>query len=133
MDIIFKKSKWEILLGGARDKARQGAAAVSRKAEDARLAARLRRRVKDLEEEIDLQLAEAGALIYATHTGTPSSSSDMQEILSYIDGLYEEIEGHERQLKILQGVRFCEGCGQENAPENAFCQACGKSLKSGND
>ena len=128
MDIMFENSKLEILFNTTKAKALQSAAAVSRKTEDAVLTAKLHRRIRDLEEEIDLQLAEVGALVYATHTGTPSDSGEMQEILSYIDGLFEELDGHERQLKIMKGAKFCESCGQENAPENAFCQDCGKSL-----
>lgn len=129
MDIIFTKSKLEILLGKTKAKAKQGAAAVSQKTGDAVLAAKLQKRVKDLEEEIDLQLAEVGALVYATHTGNPSNTGEMQEILEYIDGLYEEIAGHERQLLLMQGFQACPACEAVNAPENAFCQECGKSLK----
>ena len=129
MDIMFENSKLEILFKTTKAKVAQGAATISQKAEDVTLTAKLRRRIRDLEEEIDLQLAEVGALVYATHTGTPSSSQEMQDILTYIDGLFEELEGHERQLKIMmKGAKFCKNCGQENAPENAFCQDCGKSL-----
>ena len=128
MDIIFENSRLEAIFQSTKARVRQGAAAVSRKTEDAVLGAKLRRRIRDLEEEIDLQLAEVGALVYATHTGTPSDSQEMQEILTYIDGLFEELEGHERQLRIMAGARFCPACGQENAPEHAFCQDCGKSL-----
>lgn len=129
MDIIFTKSKLEILLGKTKAKAKQGAAAVSQKTGDALLAAKLQKRVKDLEDEIDLQLAEVGALVYATHTGNPSDSGEMQEILEYIDTLYEEIAGHERQLLLMQGFCACPACEAVNAPENAFCHECGKSLK----
>ncbi len=120
MDIIFTKSKLEILLDATKHKAD----AMS----DAVLAAKLRRRVRDLEEEIDLQLAEVGALVYATHTGSPSDTGEMQEILAYIDGLYEELAGHEEQLLLMAGCRPCPDCQTMNAPENAFCQECGRKL-----
>lgn len=129
MDIIFTKSKLEILLGKTKAKAKQGAAVVKEKTGDAVLSAKLQKRVKDLEDEIDLQLAEVGALVYATHTGHPSDSGEMQEILEYIDTLYEEIAGHEYQLMLMQGWQVCPACEAMNAPENAFCQECGKSLK----
>ena len=129
MDIIFTKSKMEVLLGKTRAKARKGAAAVKEKTGDALLMARLQKRVKDLEDEIDLQLAEVGALIYATHTGHPSESGEMQEILEYIDTLYEEVAGHERQLALMHGWQLCAGCEAVNPPENAFCQECGRNLK----
>jgi len=110
------------------DKAQTGAAMVACKADDAIARARLQRRMKDLEEEIDLQLAEIGALVYATHTGTPSDSREMQEILTYIDGLYQELDAHERQLRMMQGFVYCPVCGAENPGANAFCQDCGKNL-----
>ena len=129
MDIIFTKSKLEILLGKTKAKARQGAAVVKEKTGDAVLNAKLQKRVKDLEDEIDLQLAEVGALVYATHTGHPSDTGEMQEILEYIDTLYEEIAGHERQLMLMQGWQFCPACEAVNEPEHAFCRECGKNLK----
>lgn len=124
MEIIFTKSKLGTLLDTAKHRAERGAAAAN----DAVLAAKLRRRVRDLEEEIDLQLAEVGALVYATHTGEPSDTGEMQEILSYIDGLYEELAGHEEQLLLMAGYRPCPDCQTMNAPENGFCQECGKKL-----
>ena len=108
--------------------AKEGAQRIGFNAEDALLRGKLQRAVKDLEDEIDLQFAEIGALIYATHTGTPAPSSDIQEILTYIDSLFEQIEGHEKQLKVLDGYRFCPACDEENAPENAYCHQCGRKL-----
>jgi len=108
---------------------KDGAKRAGGSVESAVLRSKLLRRSKELEDEIDLQFAEIGALIYATHTGTPSSSEDIQEILTYVDSLFEELEGHEKQLLILDGIQFCPVCGGENAPENSFCQECGKKLK----
>ncbi len=129
MDIIFTKSKMEILLGKTKATAKKGAAVVKEKTGDAVLTARLQKRIKDLEDEIDLQLAEVGALVYATHTGHPGDTAEMQTILEYIDGLYEEISGHEQQLLLMQGFTACPACEALNAPENAFCHECGKNLK----
>ena len=128
MEIIFENSRLATLFKNTKAKAKHSAATVSRKTEDAMLSTKLRRQIRDLEEEIDLQLAEVGALVYATHTGTPSSSQEMQQILTYIDDLFEELVGHERQLKILGGSKFCPACDQENAGEHTFCQECGKNL-----
>lgn len=106
--------------------ARTGMAAVSGKAGDTLAYAKLRRAVTDLEDEIDLQLCDIGRLIYATHCGTPTDSEEIQKILEYVDGLYEEIEGHERQMKLMRGARFCGVCGAENAAGNVYCQDCGQ-------
>ena len=108
--------------------AKAGAERMGFNAEDAMLRNKLQRTIKELEDEIDLQFAEIGALIYATHTGTPAPSSDIQEILSYVDSLFEQVEGHERQLQILDGFQFCPACDSANAPQNTFCKDCGTKL-----
>ena len=132
MEIIFENSRLATLFKNTKAKAKHSAATVSRKTEDAMLSTKLRRQIRDLEEEIDLQLAEVGALVYATHTGTPSSSQEMQQILTYIDGLYQELDAHERQLRMMQGFLYCPVCGAENPGTNAFCQECGKDLSDEN-
>ena len=92
---------------------------------------RLTRAIRDLEEEIDLQMCAIGQLIYATHRGDPSDSDDMQEILQYVDGLYEELEGHEQQLRVLSGALLCGACGAENEEGSVYCRNCGQPLSRG--
>jgi len=88
----------------------------------------LSRSIKELEEELRLQLQAVGEMVYATHSGKPSDSEDMQEILEYIDGLHEQLAGHGRALRELEGLaRYCV-CGAENPPESGFCRACGRPL-----
>ena len=72
-----------------------------------------------------------GELIYATHRGTPSDSQAVQEILEYVDGLYEELEGHQQQLKLLRGLLLCGACGAENGGGNVYCHNCGQPLSRG--
>lgn len=110
---------------GVADAARSGMAAMSVKAGDAIACAKLHRAINDLEDEIDLQLCDIGRLVYATHIGNPSDSDEIQQILTYVDGLYEEIAAHEEELERLQGSRICGVCGAANAPENVYCQDCG--------
>lgn len=107
------------------DAARTGIAAVNVKAADTIAAAKLHRAINDLEDEIDLQLCDIGRLVYATHIGNPSDSEEIQKILTYVDGLYEEISAHEEELDQLRGIRVCGVCGAENSPGNVYCQDCG--------
>ena len=120
---LFAKTKGSA--SGVADAARSGMAAMSIKAGDAIACARLHRAINDLEDEIDLQLCDIGRLVYATHIGNPSDSEEIQQILTYVDGLYEEIAAHEEELERLQGSRVCGVCGAANAPENVYCQDCG--------
>lgn len=135
MEFKLDRAAWRRAAQRAREAAADAAGlalaaaqAVEQKAEEAAGRARLRSEVKALEEELGLQLQAVGELVYATHTGKPSDSEDMQELLEYIDGLYEQLEGHERALRELEGlVRICV-CGEENPPESSFCRACGRPL-----
>lgn len=138
MTIIFKKAPWKRLLhrtketaGSVAEAAQTGANLVSQRAEETLAYAKLRRTVKDLQSEIDLQMKAIGELIYATHCGTPSDSDDVQEILEYVDSLYEEMEGHQRQMKAMKGGLFCQVCGAENAGTNVYCHNCGQPLSRG--
>ena len=111
MKIVIKGKKWKKLVRRSRDAAldvselaRAGAEAVGRRAED------------------------AVSRIYATHRGSPSNSDDVQEILEFVDSLYEEMEGHQQELKRLRGELLCAGCGAENESANLYCHNCGQPL-----
>ena len=108
--------------------ARTGMAAMSVKANDAIACAKLHRAINELEDEIDLQLCDIGRLIYGTHIGNPSDSDEIQKILEYVDGLYEEIAAHEQELDALQGICSCDVCGAENSADFDYCQDCGHPI-----
>ena len=103
----------------ARDTASEAAGLAGRRAEAA----------ADVTEEIELQMGEIGRLIYATHTGTPSDSGDVQNILEYVDSLYEQLEGHEAELKRMRGLLLCACCGAENEGDWVYCRSCGQPLE----
>lgn len=136
MKIIIKGKKWKKLVRRTQDAAmdmselaRAGAEAVGRRAEDVAARVRLERAVRDLREEIDAQMRAVGELIYATHRGSPSNSDDIQEILEFVDSLYEEMEGHQQELKRLRGALLCAGCGAENERGSLYCHNCGQPLE----
>ncbi len=108
--------------------ARTGSARVTETVSGLKDAVQLRRAITDLQEEIDLQMQAVGEMVYSTHRGTPSDSAVMAQILEYVDSLYEDQETYRRQLRALQGARFCPDCGAENDKENAFCTQCGRAL-----
>ena len=109
MELRFSKKSWKRAAERAREAAVDAAGlavaaarTVEEKAEEAAGRARLRTEIKDLEEEIRLQMQAVGELVYATHTGTPSDSEDIQEILEYTDGLYQQLAGRRRALRELE-------------------------------
>ncbi len=133
--IVVSREKLERLGRETRQAVRQAAgvaaeaaAAVGRRAENAVAMARLERAAADVEEEIALQMQAVGELLYATHRGTPSDSDDIQQILEYVDGLYEELEGYRLEQRKLAGERPCPVCGGDNQPDDAYCRTCGQPL-----
>ncbi len=110
------------------DRSRSAAASISVKAADVLACVRLRRAVADLEDEIALQMCAIGELVYATHCGNPSDSDEVQKILEYVDDLSDEIDAHERQIKLLMGILPCPVCGEDVSRDDVYCQKCGQPL-----
>lgn len=107
---------------------RSGAAAVGRRTDEAVTCARLRRRSRELQGQIDRQLQEVGMLLYATHCGNPSDSDAVQARLETVDRLREELGACQREVKRMNGALFCDRCGAENAGANVYCHNCGQPL-----
>ena len=101
---------------------------LSEKAAELVERAKLVRAISELEDEVALQMCAIGELVYATHRGNPSDSDEMQKILSYVDDLHDQIEGHEQQLKLLQGIYGCPICGENVTEDDVYCQKCGQPL-----
>ena len=110
---------------------REGASAVERRAAESLSQFRLEREIRDLQEEIGLQMRAVGEMMYASHRGHPADSGQVQEVLEYVDGLYEELEAHRRELETLRGLLVCSSCGEGNSAGSLYCQNCGTPLSRG--
>ena len=126
--ISFKNQHLNDLFQGSHEKAQEQAAVLHAKASDLMACRELRRTVDELEDEIMLQMCALGELVYATHTGSPSDSDELQKILEYIDDLHDEIEAHEEQILLMRGIRSCPICGGKVADTDLYCQDCGQPL-----
>lgn len=107
---------------------REGAAAAARHAGELSSRVRLEQEIRDLRQEIRLQMQAVGEIVYAAHRGGPSDSDRIQTILEYVDGLYEELEAHQRENETLRGHLICPACGAANHSDCLYCQNCGKPL-----
>ena len=93
-------------------------------AEKAVEAVRLRCQAARVEGEMDGKLMEAGEMVYATHTGSPTESEELLAKLREIDGLKERLA----ELNAAMGRRTCAACGAEVREGDAFCRECGGKL-----
>ena len=109
--------------------ARVGAIKVGQTAENAMMYTRLRVHVVDLRNQVRDRLRAIGELVYATHTGNPSDSEEMQRLLREIDGLKRAIAEDEQTMANLRGIRLCPSCGTANPSEHTYCDQCGQPLR----
>ena len=133
--ITYSKERWEDLSRRAREKilnaaelAKISAERMGEKAGELRAQARLEKEIHDLQEEIDLQMQTIGEAVYAAHRDDSADSGCVQQILEYVDGLYEQLDAHRQELNAAQGLVICSACGTGNDPGYLYCQNCGQPL-----
>jgi hypothetical protein len=110
------------LLHTVRRSAAGAACGVCRKTGELVSAVRLRQRIAELEREEEARLAEAGRMVYATHTGTPTPTEALLEKLREIDILKAELASLRRE------DGRCAACGAVIPEGDRFCRACGRRL-----
>ena len=111
--------------------ARAGAVKAGHTTESALAYTRLRVHAMELKGQVKDRLRNIGELVYATHTGTPADSEEMQHLLREVDALKAAIARAEAEMARLKGVRLCPGCGSPVSEGHAFCQECGRALGGG--
>ena len=133
--ITYSRERWEDLSRRAREKiqnaaelAKASAEKMGEKAEELRAQARLEKEIHDLQEEINLQMQTIGEVVYAAHKDNASDSGCVQQILEYVDGLYEQLDAHRQELDAARGQVICAACGVGNDPGYLYCQNCGQPL-----
>lgn len=117
-----------IMAADAASALREAGWSLGRRLGEVRGRIRLEKEIRDLREEICLQMQAVGEIMYAAHKGSPSDSSRVQEILEYVDGLHEELDAHRREQETLKGLLVCPACGGANGSGSLYCQNCGKPL-----
>ncbi len=112
--------------GSAADLAGDAAYGVGKKTSQLLSVGKLNMQIADLRSQVNLQLQEAGRMIYATHTGVPTDSDALLEKLGEIDGLYSRIETLEKEIRQTENkAPVCAYCGGRVKEEDLFCRHCG--------
>lgn len=115
------------ILGAAGRGAASAASAVSRRTGELVESARLRLRASSLEASVEETLEQVGAMLYATHTGTPANSETLQRKLEEIDRLNAELAEVNRRLGRTD-TAVCPVCGAKSRSGDMFCRNCGGRL-----
>lgn len=89
---------------------------------------KLRYEAARVEGEMDEKLMEAGEMVYATHTGSPTESEELLEKLREIDALKAQLAGLNETLGRRPEDPVCPGCGEAVGEGDRFCRSCGEKL-----
>ena len=81
-----------------------------------------------VEGEMDEKLMEAGEMVYATHTGSPTESEELLEKLREIDALKAQLAELNETLGRTPEGPACPSCGEAAQEGDQFCRACGEKL-----
>lgn len=115
----------------AGDTAADAAYGAGKKAEELLSVARVRAKIAGLEGDVRGCLQDAGGLLYATHTGTPTDSEVLLAKLEEIDGLKAQIQALREEEARLQGKEstpVCPTCGAPSQEGDLYCRTCGGKL-----
>ena len=112
-------------VGGAAADAAYG---VGKKAGELLSVGKLNIQVANLRGSVNAALQEVGAMIYGTHTGTPTDSDVLLAKLQEIDSLNARIAQLNEQIAQLQKGSVCPLCGAPAQAGDVFCRECGGKL-----
>lgn len=108
--------------------ARTAANVVGKKAGRFVDASKLRISAADLNNEISKRFEAMGRAVYESRKSGGDASAQVDEGISAIDDLYEQLAAVNDQLAQAQEKIICKNCGQENAQGSVFCSKCGHKL-----
>lgn len=89
---------------------------------------KLRYQAARVEGEMDGKLMEAGEMVYATHTGSPTESEELLEKLREIDELKARLAELNETLGRTPEAAVCPSCGEAVEDGDRFCRSCGEKL-----
>ena len=101
---------------------------VGKKANQLLSTGKLNIRIAELKAEVARQLQAVGEMVYATHTGDPTSSDELLGKLREIDVLNAQINSLSAELWAQHGTAVCPACGAAAKAGDVFCRSCGARL-----
>ena len=109
----------------AGDTAADAAYGAGKKAEELLSVARVRAKIAGLEGDVRGCLQDAGGLLYATHTGTPT---DSEVLLAKLEAQIQALREEEARLRGKESTPVCPTCGAPSQEGDLYCRTCGGKL-----
>lgn len=111
-----------------KDTVKKTAGAAYDKSEQLVDMAKLKLALVSLENEAEKLYKELGILCYEQNKGKENGDA-VSNIIEKIDAKHAEISELKGNMAKTKKVKICDKCGQEVAPESAFCQYCGEKFE----
>ncbi|WP_457942411.1 zinc-ribbon domain-containing protein [Caproiciproducens sp. LBM24188] len=89
---------------------------------------KLRISAADLNNEISKRFETLGRTIYEAKKTDNDSSELVNECITAIDDLYEQLDAVNEQIAAMREKQVCKGCGEENPQDAIYCNKCGRKL-----
>ena len=86
---------------------------------------RLNFNLTEKKNKVNRLLQEVGAMVYATHTGSPTDSDALLAKLAEIDDAKREVQEVQDKIDARRGIEKCVVCGKNLLPGDQFCRDCG--------
>ena len=108
--------------------AKEAVNAVGKKAGQMVDISKLRLNAADLNNEISKRFEALGRVIYDSKKTENDSADLVNECITAIDELYEQLDAVNDQISALRSRVLCKKCGAENPAEACSCNMCGSKL-----
>ena len=122
------KRLWQNVRAGASEFAETAADTASCLGDKATTLAEITRLNFNLTEKknkVNRLLQEVGAMVYATHAGSPTDSDALLAKLAEVDEAKSEVKEIQEKIDLLRGIEKCIVCGKTLLPGDQFCRDCG--------
>ena len=122
------KKLWQSVCASASDLAESAADTVSCLGDKASALAditQLNLSLAEKKNKVNRLLQEVGAMVYATHTGSPTDSDALLAKLAEIDEAKREVQEVQDKIDARRGIEKCVVCGKNLLPGDQFCRDCG--------
>lgn len=110
------------------NKARDLFEAAGRKAGDLTDLAKMKLKLADNENAIEVTLTALGRLLYDSRKGVDVNEETIAELVKQVDELESANEELQAAIDNNRGYKTCRSCGTANPEKATYCNKCGEKL-----